>query len=737
MISPQQDSDLIDILKSRFGHGAFRPMQEEIVRHVLRKGHCLVLMPSGAGKSICYQLPAMVFDGLTLVVSPLISLMKDQVDDLNANGIPAAFINSSLLYEEYQHIYKAVSAGRVKILYVAPERLAMESFRTYLAAQSVSLIAVDEAHCISEWGHDFRTDYRSQLKSIRVRLPDVPCIALTATATKHVQEDILDQLNIPKARTFVASSFNRENLTYIVQPERRRRARMSALIRLLDQHKGESAIVYCSTQKGTEDLAARLSQEGFSALAYHAGLDDEERRMTQERFVRDDVHVVVATIAFGMGIDKPDVRLIVHYDLPKSIEGYYQETGRAGRDGLPSECVLFYSPADKRTQAYFIDKEEDPAEQARAWERLNRMVEYCEQAHCRRAFLLRYFGERPEEQNCGGCDVCLAEWEEFDATVIAQKILSAVIRTDERFGIAHIADVLRGSRSQKVIGVGHDRLSVYGIERDFSKDDIRTIANQLIDKRLLVKAEGKYPTLAVTALGREFLRSGGVLRLRMKHERTDGMDGPKKPPLDYDRGLFEALRKLRRMLAEDRGVPPYVVFGDASLQEMAHYAPMSKESFARITGVGEAKLEQYGDIFLRCIRAYAQEHGLEEERRPPEDPSCPRGVRAPGSSYDQTLDLFRQGLSPAEIAARRGLTHGTIIGHLERLSAYGEDIDVRHLIDQDRFDRIARAFEHVEAPWRLSEVKNALGDDYSYEEIRLVRLSLRQDGQCAENDTLH
>lgn len=731
-MTEQNHSDLIEILKSRFGHDSFRPMQEEIIGHVLHKGHCLVLMPSGAGKSICYQLPALVFDGLTLVVSPLISLMKDQVDDLNANGIPAAFINSSLPEEEFPRIYKAVSDGRVKILYVAPERLAIESFRTYLAAQSVSLMAVDEAHCISEWGHDFRPDYRSQLKSIRVRFPDVPCIALTATATEHVQRDIRDQLNIPKARTFVAS-LDRENLTYIVQPKR---DPDRALIRLLNQHEGESAIVYCASRKGTEDLAERLSQEGFSALAYHAGLDDDERRLNQERFVRDDVHIVAATIAFGMGIDKPDVRLIVHYDLPKSLEGYYQETGRAGRDGLPSECVLFYSRADKEKQVYWIDRMEEPVEQTRAWERLDRMVEYCEQAHCRRAFLLRYFGERPEEQNCGGCDVCLAEWEEFDATVIAHNILSAVRDTGQRFGIAHVANVLRGSRSQKVIGVGHDRLSVYGIVRDFSKDDIRTIARQLIDKRLLVKAGGRYPTLAVTALGREFLRSGVVIRLRRTHERTDGMDVPRKPPLDYDPGLFDALRELRRGLAEGQGVPPYVVFRDTSLREMAHYVPMSEESFARITGVGEVKLEQYGDIFLRCIRAYAQEHGLEEKQRLLEDPGHPRGVRAPGSSYFQTLDLFRQGLSPDEIAARRGLTLGTIVGHLERLAAYGEDIDVRHLINQSRFDRIAREFERTETPW-LSEVKNALGEDYSYEEIRLVRLSLRQDGQCAESDTLH
>lgn len=711
---------MLDLLKSRFGHDSFRPLQEDIVRHVLGKNHCLVLMPTGAGKSLCYQLPAMVFNGVTIVVSPLISLMKDQVDALAADGIPAAFINSSLPEDEFPTIYKAVLRGRTKILYVAPERLSLSNFRIFLDALSISLIAVDEAHCISEWGHDFRPDYR-KLEFIRREFPDVPCIALTATATKRVQEDILDQLNIPNAERFVAS-FNRENLTYLVQPKRDPDA---ALIQLLSQHKGESAIVYCFSRKDTEDLAARLSQEGFPAQAYHAGLDPDERRLTQERFIRDDVPIIVATIAFGMGIDKPNVRLIVHYDLPKSLEGYYQETGRAGRDGLPSECVLFYSPADKERQAYWIYRMEDPAEQDRAWEKIDRMVEYCEQPRCRRAFLLRYFGEEPREENCSGCDICLGEWEEFDATVISQKILSAVIHTGERFGINHVADVLRGSRSKKVIGAGHERLSVYGIARDFSKDDIQDIALQLIDKGLLVKADGQYPTLAVTTRGREFLRSRSTIRLMRKNERADGMDGSGKPPIDYDRGLFESLRELRRELAQARNVPPYVVFGDASLQEMAHFVPMSEEGFARISGVGEAKLEQYADIFLRHIRAYAQHHDLVEKPRCPTESIHPRS--APGSSYMQTLDLFRQGLSPAEIAARRSLTLGTIVGHLERLAAHGEDIDVRRLFDRGRFDRIAREFERTEMPW-LSEVKNALGDDYSYEDIRLVRLSLRQDG---------
>ena len=712
-------STIPDLLKRLFGYDSFRPLQEDIVRHVLGKNHSLVLMPSGAGKSLCYQLPAMVFDGVTIVVSPLISLMKDQVDDLNAKGIPAAFINSSLPEDEYQTIYRAALRGHTKVLYIAPERLSLSSFRIFLDALSISLIAVDEAHCISEWGHEFRPDYR-KLKFIRARFPDVPCIALTATATKRVQEDILDQLSIPNAERFVAS-LNRENLTYIVKLKRRRRA----LIRLLSQYEGESAIVYCASRRRTEVLAASLSQAGLPAQAYHAELDPDERRRTQEQFIRGDIHIVVATIAFGMGIDKPDVRLIVHYDLPKSLEGYYQETGRAGRDGLASECVLFYSPADRRTQAYWIDQGEDAAEQTRAWGRLDRMVEYCEQIHCRRAFLLRYFGERPEDQNCGGCDVCLGEWEEFDGTVIAQKILSAVIRTGERFGITHVADVLRGSRSKKIINAGHESLSVYGVARDFSRDDIRNIARQLIDKRLLAKPDGQYPTLAVTPLGREFLQSCSALRLWRKTEWTDAEEGLGKPPIDYDPGLFESLRELRRMLAQARNVPPYVVFRDASLQEMAHFLPMSKESFARISGVGEARLEQYADIFLRHIRAYAQNHGLAEKLRPPTDPTRPQA--APGSSYMQTLDLLRQGLSPAEIAARRGLTVGTIVGHLERLAAHGEEIDVRPLIDKDRFHRIAREFERAETPW-LSDVKNALGDDYSYEEIRLVRLSLRQDG---------
>ena len=683
------------------------------MRHVLGKEHCLVLMPTGGGKSLCYQLPALRFDGLTLVVSPLIALMKDQVDALRANGIPAAFVNSSLSAAEIGRVHSAALMGQVKILYAAPERLTVPGFVSFLDSAQISLIAIDEAHCISEWGHDFRPDYRN-LKALRARFPDVPCIALTATATERVREDIIDQLDIRDGKTFL-SSFNRKNLTYSVLPKR---DQFGTLLELLAKHRGESAIIYCFSRKGTEELVVDLNDEGFSALPYHAGLDPTVRRMNQERFIRDETPIIVATIAFGMGIDKPDVRLIVHYDMPKSVEGYYQETGRAGRDGLPSDCVLFYSPGDRSRQEYWIDRMADEEEQRRARRQLDGMVEYSELTGCRRAYLLRYFGEEWEEVNCGGCDVCLADTGEFDATVIAQKILSAVIRTGERFGIAHVTAVLRGSRAKKVIDAGHDKLSVYGVAPDFSRDEIRSISRQLIDVGLLAQTDGEYRTLAVTAAGREFLRSRATLRLTRKKERAN------TGSLEYDRGLFELLREVRRALAKERGVPPYVVFGDASLVQMAYFAPQSRESFARITGVGATKLEEYGEIFVKHIREYAEEHGLEERQRPLASRKS-RSVRRPGSTYAKTLEMLRQGLPLTEIADRRGLSPGTVIGHLERLADHGEEIDVRHLLETERFDSIKRAFECAETPW-LSEVKDALGGEYSYDEIRLARLSLTQ-----------
>ena len=689
------------------------------MRHVLGKDHCLVLMPTGGGKSLCYQLPALSLDGLTLVVSPLIALMKDQVDALRANGIPAAYVNSSLPASEIGSIHTAALMGRIKILYIAPERLMVPGFVSFLDSVSVSLIAIDEAHCISEWGHDFRPDYRN-LKALRARFPDVPCIALTATATERVREDIVTQLEIPDGKTFL-SSFNRKNLTYTVLPKR---DQFDALIGLLTKHKGESAIVYCFSRKATEDLVADLKEEGYNALPYHAGLDPAIRRTNQERFIRDETPIIVATIAFGMGIDKPDVRLIVHYDMPKSVEGYYQETGRAGRDGLPSDCVLFYSSGDRSKQEYWISQMEDEEEQGRARRKLDGMVDYSELTRCRRAYLLLYFGEELEDGKCGGCDVCLADMEEFDATIITQKMLSAVIRTEERFGVSYVADVLRGSRAKRVIETGHDKLSVYGIARDFSKDEITSISRQLVDEGLLAKEKGEYPTLSVTASGREFLQSRATLRLTQKKESRAERKRSVDSSLDYDRGLFELLRDLRRTLAEERRVAPYMVFGDVSLVQMAYFVPQSRESFSRITGVGANKLEEYGEIFVKHIREYAEQHGLEERERTSE-PRKSRSVRRPGSTYAKTLGLLRQGLTLNEIATQRGLSPGTVIGHLERLAAHGERIDVSRQLEPERFDSIRQEIERSETSW-LSEIRDALGDGYSYDEIRLVRLHLQR-----------
>ena len=460
------------LLKTYFGYDSFRPLQEDIISHILAKKEALVIMATGGGKSLCYQLPALKFKGLTLVISPLIALMKDQVDGLNANGIAAEFINSSLSYEAIREIQTRLKKGHIKILYVAPERLAIPEFQDFLGTLKVDLIAIDEAHCISEWGHDFRPEYRN-LKSLRKNFPNVPLIALTATATSKVRTDILEQLQLGDARVFL-SSFNRSNLNYQVRPKKDARNELKALLK---KYAGESVIIYCFSRKSTEELAAALREENFRALPYHAGLDVEKRRKTQEKFINDEVSIIVATVAFGMGIDKPNVRLVVHYDLPKSVEGYYQETGRAGRDGLPSECVLFYSYGDKIKHHFFINQIEDPAQRQAVAEKLARIIEYAEMQSCRRAYLLEYFGENPDillgGRNCSSCDHCLTPREEFDATDITQKILSTVIRTEERFGLSYVIDILRGHETKKVQERQHGRLPVFGIAKSKNRPTSR------------------------------------------------------------------------------------------------------------------------------------------------------------------------------------------------------------------------------------------------------------------------
>ena len=731
------------ILKARFGYDSFRALQEEIIGNVLGRRDSLALMPTGGGKSLCYQLPALIFDGITLVISPLIALMKDQVDALNANGIAARFINSSLPASEIEHVQAQVRRGLVKLLYVAPERLVLPAFRRFLHSLNLSLIAIDEAHCISEWGHEFRPDYRN-LRQLRQDFPSVPVIALTATATERVREDIIGQLGLQRGRVFL-SSFNRANLSYSVQPKA---SSWGHLTSLLDQRRSQSVIIYCFSRQETEDLARDLNARGLSARPYHAGLDPEVRRRTQEDFIRDRVPIIVATIAFGMGIDKPDIRLVVHYSLPRSLEGYYQETGRAGRDGLPSECVLFYSYADKARQDYFINQMEDAVEQRNARQKLARMVEFAQVPSCRRRFILEYFGEQWPEENCGGCDVCLESREEFDATEIAQKILSAVVRTGERFGANHIIQVLSGSREKRILELGHDRLSVYGIAKDVGRPELREIIGQLQARRLLVRSGGEYPTLAVTDGGRQLLQGRQSVTLPLPRTAYAGyaqgnepnLGGSPTAPMEYDEVLFEELRALRRRLADVRDVPAFVIFGDVSLRHMAAAFPRSMEEFSRIHGVGEVKLEQYGPEFLEVIRGYSEVNGLPDrtgasvKRQQPGERSGER--KRPesrrGATYDETKSLLEQRLSVSQIAQQRGLAETTIIGHLERMTGQGLILDLEHLLPSaEKLDNIREAFD-VCGSDLLRPVWEFLGTQCTYDELRLARIYLRQEGKLSD-----
>ena len=717
-------SQEIAVLKARFGYDRFLPLQEEIVANAMAGGHSLVLMPTGGGKSLCFQLPALLLEGLTLVVSPLISLMKDQVDGLVANGVEAALVNSAMSYEQNRRVLSDARRGSVKILYVAPERLAAPSFRDFLGVTKLSLVAIDEAHCISEWGHDFRPDYRN-LASLRREFPSVPVMALTATATEEVRADIVRQLDIADAPRFV-SSFNRPNLTYRVRPKRRP---LDELVALLRRRPGEPTIIYRFSRQDTESLANDLRRIGIEALPYHAGLEDTVRRQTQDRFVNDDVPVIVATIAFGMGIDKPDVRLVVHYDLPKSLEGYFQETGRAGRDGLPSDCVLFYSYGDRVKQTFFIDKIEDDAERENAERKLGSMVEYAESTVCRRRRILSYFGEQRDEDNCAGCDACLDAGEEFDATEIAQKILSAVIRTGERFGVNHVVDVLRGANKARLRELGHDKLSVYGIASAHPEDELKDLFALLVDRGFLARSSGEYATIYVTDDGRDFLRRRDTLSLKKPEPAAAPVGRAGQQALEYDAGLFERLRALRKRLADDMGVPSFVVFGDAALREMAHYAPRSLDSFAAIGGVGDRKLATYGDVFVAEIRAYAAKEDLAERPVPPRRTGGgTRSGRQTGATYEETKALVVEGLNVGEIAQRRGISQQTVLNHLERLAAAGESLELAHLMPPERrFRRIQGAFRAVGGE-RLTPVRDYLGDGFSFEEIRLVRLWLSQDG---------
>lgn len=601
------------LLKKHFGYDDFRPLQKEIIENILEKKDTFVLMPTGSGKSMCYQLPSLMLEGITLVISPLIALMKDQVDALTANGIPAAAITSALDYEEIDIIKNNAQKNRLKILYVAPERIATETFREFLKSLNISLLAIDEAHCISEWGHDFRPEYRN-IKNLRSDFPSLPIVALTATATEKVKTDICTQLQLKDPKVFI-SSFNRANLSYTIIPKNNS---FETLLNLIQNKSEQSTIIYCFSRKGTEKLAKQLKKNNLQAAAYHAGLKSETRTKIQENFIKDKTQIIVATIAFGMGINKPDVRLIVHYDLPKTIENYYQETGRAGRDGLPAECVLFYSYGDKIKQEFFINQISDETEKKNAKIKLDTMIKFAENTGCRRKFLLNYFDEQWEETNCKNCDNCTEIKENFDATQITQKILSCIIKTGSCFGMSHIIGVLRGSKNQKIMDRNHHTLSVYNIVQDFNDTQLRTIINALITKGILEKQTGEFPTLGVTNQATKILKNQEIVTLERSYqevgrttpERKEKRAKEKKKynnlETSHNPDLFEHLRTLRRKIADSKEVPAFIIFGDVSLKEMCKYQPKTLQDFAKINGVGEQKLARYGQIFIDAIKTFSE-----------------------------------------------------------------------------------------------------------------------------------
>ena len=713
---------LLPLLKEHFGFTSFRPLQEEIIRDALAGRDVVALLPTGGGKSLCFQLPALARPGLTLVVSPLIALMKDQVDALQANGIAATFLNSSLSSQEFQARLRGVHRGDYRLLYMAPERLMLPESLNDLQKWQVNLLAIDEAHCISEWGHDFRPEYR-RLVELRERFPRLPIMALTATATGRAREDISTLLKLQNPASYVAS-FNRPNLSYRVQTKASPVDQVLAFLRAQPQ---ESGIVYCQSRKTTELLAERLQAQGIKARPYHAGLTPEERSRHQEWFLRDEVQVMCATIAFGMGINKPNVRFVIHYDLPKNIESYYQETGRAGRDGLPSECLLLFSAGDTVKQQRFINEKPGIQEQQIANAQLQQMVHYAECPTCRRVELLGYFGEKFTSENCGGCDNCLSPRDTFDGTEVAETLLSCIetIYDTSGFsvGLNHVIAVLTGANTEKIRRWRHNQLPMYGQGKTQSRPAWAAMARELIRLGYLRQATEAFSVLEITEQGRAFIQERHTIML------TKPISAPERKPsrvddTAHDESLFDRLRQLRKTLADERDVPAYVIFSDVALRQMAQGYPANDQEFLRISGVGTRKLEEFGADFLAAIAEYVESNPRQNfsntSTTTPRAAPEPGGLKPLNGTTRETLRLFQRGFSVDHIAKQRSLATSTIYGHLEQAIQAGESVDINQLLTADQQKEIAAAFAQT-GLGNLTGAKELLGDLYDYGQLRLFR----------------
>ncbi|GBE04705.1 ATP-dependent DNA helicase RecQ [bacterium BMS3Abin10] len=713
---------MFDTLKKVFGFEDFRPNQEAIIKNILRKKDVFAVMPTGGGKSLCYQLPAKIMNGTTVVISPLISLMKDQVDAALENGISAAFLNSSLKPREMTAVYRTLRSHALELLYIAPERFALSDFLETLKNVPISLFAIDEAHCVSEWGHDFRPDYLS-LSSITGIFPHIPVAAFTATATPRVQDDIINKIGL-RAPYIVRASFNRQNLFYQVKAKRRVE---SQILEFLGEHTDEPGIIYRTTRDSVVNLADFLTDHGIKAVPYHAGLTPGVRKKNQEAFNKDEVSVIVATIAFGMGIDKSNVRFVIHADLPKNIESYYQETGRAGRDGEPASCLLFFGRGDIPKIRYFIEQIPDEQERSIAMEKLNHTVRYASHNLCRRRQLLEYFGEDYPAENCEACDICTGMVEKIDVTIDARILMSVMLGTGQRFGIRYIIDIVTGANTKRISEFQHDRIKTYGAGRHKDKNHWRFLVDDLLAQDVIYQDGDRYPVLKLSEKGKDVLYGRekviGLKREEAKKKQQAARGSEFTP---HDEVLFDKLRVLRKSLADEQRVPPFIIFSDRTLHEMCRRYPATLPDIAGISGVGDAKLERYGNDFIKVIKTYLEENpdNLIQSGQSYEISACPARNKTKGETFDKTFELFKQGLSIEEIAKARNFAASTITGHIEKLILTGHDIDMDRLVEPKRRDEIGKLFLTLQS-WHLNPVIEHFKGAVSYDEAKFVRAYMK------------
>lgn len=717
------------ILQETFGYNSFRPLQEEVIKDVMEGKDTLVIMPTGGGKSICYQIPALIFEGLTIVVSPLISLMKDQVEQLEQYGVPALFLNSTLTREQYAENISRLRKREIKLLYLAPETLMMEATRRLLSELDVDCFTIDEAHCISEWGHDFRPEYR-QLANVRKDFSNAVCLALTATATPRVRDDIQQILEMKTSGRYVAS-FDRENLLLkIVDKENP----LDQILDFLYTRQKDSGIIYCFSRRQVDELYSDLKEEGYKVLPYHAGLSEQQRTGNQEAFIRDNVNIIVATIAFGMGINKSNVRYVIHHDMPQNIESYYQQIGRAGRDGLQADCLLLYSYADKQKIKYFINQKEG-SEKEIAERHLDHLINYLEHGGCRRKPLMGYFGEEYGKSDCGNCDNCLMQEDDLqDLTVQAQKYLSCISRSDEKFGAYHIADILRGSKAKKILENNHDQLSTYGIGKEWSKNQWIQLSRLLIRKSLVDKNQ-EYGNLVLTEDAKLVLAGKQVVQGLLDRTQTSSEEDVRvKTSSDvenrYDEHLFEELRKKRKEMADEQDVPPYVIFPDTTLMEMAFYYPQTEEKLIGIYGVGAAKLKKYGNDFLNIIRSYCENKGLDERSvvlsKKVEKTSS-------GQQHHRVASEYQAGKTIDHLAEEFGVKQVTILSNLKKYLDEGNALDPANILkaselSERKMDEVFASMKKV-GPELLKPIYEDLNKTVDYGELRILQLAyLAQNG---------